>query len=65
MLVLLNGQDTDKADVSFERVMVVFEDGDGMARAQARTQFKRAKDAGLSVRYFKQTSSGGWAEQGG
>ena len=65
VLVLLNGQDTDKADVSFERVMVVFEDGDGMARAQARTQFKRAKDAGLSVRYFKETSSGGWAEQGG
>lgn len=63
VLVLLNGQDTDTSDVAFERVMVVFEDGDGQARGSARQQYKRARDAGGSVRYFQQTPSGGWSEK--
>ncbi len=64
VLVLLNGY--DHAPVApFERVMVVFDDGDMDARGQARRQFKAARDAGQAVRYFKQTASGGWQENRG
>ncbi|MFC6199645.1 DNA polymerase III subunit chi [Ponticaulis profundi] len=61
VLVLLNGEGHDpKAD--FERVMVVFEDGDTHARGEARRQYAAARKAGLSVRYFQQTGQGGWKE---
>lgn len=63
VLVLLNGQDTSVSDIAFERVMVVFEDGDGQARGAARQQYARAKKNEHSVRYFQQTPSGGWAEK--
>lgn len=62
VLVLLNGQDTGLPDVGYERVMVVFEDGDGQARGMARQQYARAKKAGHTVRYFQQTPSGSWSE---
>ena len=61
VLVLLNGFD-QSPDAEFERVMVVFDDGDEFARGNARVQYAAAKKAGNPVRYFKQTSSGGWAE---
>ncbi len=64
VLVLLNGHQHD-AKADFDRVMVVFDDGDTAARGQARVQYKAAKDAGLTVRYFQQTSSGGWKENKG
>ncbi|MAT34480.1 MAG: DNA polymerase III subunit chi [Ponticaulis sp.] len=63
ILVLLGGKDCGRHDPPYERVMVVFEDGDGAARGMARTQYKRAKDQSAPVRYFRQTSSGGWQEQ--
>lgn len=63
VLVLLNGQDTGAADIAYERVMVVFEDQDAVARQKARQQFSRAKSADQTVRYFQQTGSGGWSEK--
>ena len=62
VLALLNGFEAAN-DVPFERVMVVFEDGDAHARGMARTQYAAAKKAGQTVRYFQQTASGGWSEQ--
>lgn len=50
-------------DASFERCMVMFDDGDGATRQKAREQFKAAKDAGLVARYFQQ-SGRGWKEAG-
>lgn len=64
VLVLLNGHDAEPS-VAFERVMVVFEDGDTEARGKARQQYKLAKDAGQVVRYFKQSDAGGWQEHKG
>lgn len=61
VLVLLNGQ-THEPNAPFERVMVVFEDQDETARSQARNQYRSARGAGLVVRYFQQTTSGGWKE---
>lgn len=50
-------------NAGFERCMVMFDDGDSAARQKAREQFKAAKDAGLSARYFQQ-SGRGWKEAG-
>lgn len=50
-------------DASFERCMVMFDDGDSKARQTARSQFKAAKDAGLIARYFQQGPKG-WKEAG-
>ncbi|MCR9269681.1 MAG: DNA polymerase III subunit chi [Hyphomonadaceae bacterium] len=50
-------------DAPFERCMVMFDDGDSATRQKAREQFKAAKDAGLSARYFQQRGRG-WKEAG-
>ncbi|MEL7541702.1 MAG: DNA polymerase III subunit chi [Pseudomonadota bacterium] len=50
-------------DAGFERCMVMFDDGDSATRQKAREQFKAAKDAGLTARYFQQ-SGRGWKEAG-
>ena len=62
VLVLLNGEAANPQQ-AFERVMVVFADDDMTARGAARQQYKAAKDAGLTVRYFKQSGGAGWKEQ--
>ncbi len=66
VLVLLNGQTLEaSANLQpFERIMVAFDDADGFARNQAREQFRTAKAAGATVRYFRQNDSGGWDEKG-
>ena len=60
--LLMDGTDLP-VDAGFERCMVMFDDGDSGARQKARGQFKAAKDAGLSARYFQQTDRG-WKEAG-
>ena len=60
--LLMDGTDLP-VDAGFERCMVMFDDGDSAARQKARGQFKAAKDAGLSARYFQQTDRG-WKEAG-
>jgi DNA polymerase-3 subunit chi len=51
------------ADAPFRRCMVMFDGGDAATRAKARQQFKAAKDAGLTPRYFQQ-SGRGWTQAG-
>jgi len=60
--LLMDGTDLP-VEARFERCMVMFDDGDSAARQKARTQFKAAKDAGLSARYFQQAGRG-WKEAG-
>ncbi len=62
-LLLLDGTSAP-TDAPFARCMVMFEGNDRATRDTARTQFKAAKDAGLTCRYFQQTPSGGWKEAG-
>ena len=61
--LLLDGATLDE-DASYERCMVMFDDGDRPTRDTARKQYKAAKDAGKTVRYFQQTGRGGWKEMG-
>ncbi|MFT3724423.1 MAG: DNA polymerase III subunit chi [Hyphomonadaceae bacterium] len=58
--LLLDGSDT--AAEEFERVMVVFDGGDEIARSKARQQYKAATDGGVAARYFQQERGGGWKE---
>jgi len=60
--LLMDGVDVP-VDAPFERCMVMFDDGDSAARQKAREQFKAAKEAGLTARYFQQ-SGRGWKEAG-
>jgi DNA polymerase III subunit chi len=60
--LLMDGVDLP-VDADYERCMVMFDDGDSKARQKAREQFKAAKDAGLSARYFQQVERG-WKEAG-
>ena len=60
--LLMDGVDLP-VDANYERCMVMFDDGDANARQKAREQFKAAKDAGLSARYFQQADRG-WKEAG-
>lgn len=61
--LLMDGMEIDEA-AGFERCMVMFDGGDMATRDIARKQFKAAKDRGQTVRYFQQTSNGGWTEAG-
>ncbi|MEM8615926.1 MAG: DNA polymerase III subunit chi [Pseudomonadota bacterium] len=60
--LLMDGVDVP-VDAPFQRCMVMFDDGDGPTRQKAREQFKAAKDAGLTARYFQQGPRG-WTEAG-
>lgn len=60
--LLMDGAELS-VEADFERCMVMFDDGDAATRQKAREQFKAAKDAGLSARYFQQ-SGRGWKEAG-
>ncbi|MEL8054521.1 MAG: DNA polymerase III subunit chi [Pseudomonadota bacterium] len=60
--LLMDGTDLP-VDAPFTRCMVMFDDGDSVTRQKAREQFKAAKDAGLSARYFQQGPRG-WQEAG-
>ncbi|MEO0786040.1 MAG: DNA polymerase III subunit chi [Pseudomonadota bacterium] len=62
-VLLLDGTQAP-TDAPFERCMVMFEGADQTTRDIARAQFKAAKDAGLTCRYFQQTAKGGWKEAG-
>jgi len=61
--LLMDGMEIDEG-ARFERCMVMFDGGDLATRDIARKQFKAAKDRGQTVRYFQQTSNGGWTEAG-
>lgn len=63
-VLLLDGTEL-APDAPFQRCMVMFDGADQPSRNMARSQFKAAKSAGLTCRYFQQTSSGGWKEAGG
>lgn len=62
-LVLMDGTEAP-IDAPFRRCMVMFEDADQPSRNKARAQYKAARDAGLTTRYFQQTPRGGWQEAG-
>ncbi len=59
-LILLAGAETSPDDADFDPVLRVFDGRDEEAIGEARREWKRLKDAGCSLSYWREDDSGGW-----
>ena len=60
LLVRLSGAEAGPADAGFDAVVLLFEGRDEEAIAEARREWKRLKDAGQAVSYWREGEDGGW-----
>ena len=60
MLVRLSGAETGDADDAFELVVILFDGRDEAALAQARAEWRRLKDQGRAISYWRESDEGGW-----
>jgi len=60
MLVRLSGAETGEGDDAFDLVVLLFEGGDEAALAQARGEWRRLKDQGRAISYWREADEGGW-----
>jgi DNA polymerase-3 subunit chi len=60
MLVRLSGAETGEADDSFDLVVLLFDGRDEAALAQARGEWRRLKDQGRTISYWRESDEGGW-----
>ena len=62
MLVRLSGADTSEADDAFDLVVFMFDGRDEAALAQARGEWRRLKDQGRTISYWRESDEGGWEQ---
>jgi DNA polymerase-3 subunit chi len=60
MLVRLSGAETGDADESFDLVVILFDGRDEAALAEARGEWRRLKDQGRMISYWRESDEGGW-----
>ncbi len=60
MLVRLSGAETGEADNAFDLVVMMFDGRDEAALAEARGEWRRLKDQGGTISYWRETDGGGW-----
>ena len=60
VLVLLSGAETSPDDEVFDQVVRLFDGRDEEALAEARREWKRLKDEGRSLSYWREGEDGGW-----
>jgi DNA polymerase III subunit chi len=60
MLVRLSGAEANEADDAFDLVVLMFDGGDEAALAQARGEWRRRKDQGRTISYWRESDEGGW-----
>jgi DNA polymerase III subunit chi len=60
MLVLLAGAETSPDDEAFDPVVRLFDGRDEEALAEARREWKRLKDQGRVLSYWREGENGGW-----
>jgi DNA polymerase III subunit chi len=60
MLVLLAGAERDPGDQDFDTVVRLFDGRDEEAIAEARREWKRLKDEGRTLSYWREGEDGGW-----
>jgi DNA polymerase III subunit chi len=60
MLVRLSGAETSEADDAFDLVVLMFDGRDEAALAQARGEWRRLKDRGSPISYWRESDEGGW-----
>ena len=63
MLVRLSGVEAGEADGAFDLVVLMFDGRDEAALAHARGEWRRLKDEGHMIGYWRESDEGGW-EQG-
>jgi DNA polymerase III subunit chi len=62
MLVRLSGVEADDADEAFDLVVLMFDGRDEAALAHARGEWRRLKDEGRSISYWRESDEGGWEQ---
>ena len=60
MLVLLAGAETSPDDAAFDLVVRLFDGRDEEAVDEARREWKRLKDEGRALGYWREGEDGGW-----
>ncbi len=60
MLVLLAGAETSPDDAAFDAIVRLFDGRDQEALDEARREWKRLKDEGLPLSYWREGEDGGW-----
>lgn len=61
LLVITDGSELD-GSVKFDRVLDIFDGANEEAVASARARWKNYQTAGHTLKYIKQTPTGGWEE---
>jgi DNA polymerase III subunit chi len=60
MLVRLSGAEAVEADDAFDLVVLMFDGRDEAALAHARGEWRRLKDQGGAISYWRESDEGGW-----
>ncbi|MGA8586646.1 MAG: DNA polymerase III subunit chi [Roseiarcus sp.] len=60
MLVRLSGAEAAKSDEAFELALLVFDGRDEASLAHARAEWRRLKDEGRAISYWREGDEGGW-----
>ena len=62
MLIKLSGAEASEADGGFDLVVLMFDGRDEAALAHARGEWRRLKDEGRSISYWRESDEGGWEQ---
>ncbi len=62
MLVQLSGAEASEADDAFDLVVLMFDGRDEAALSQARGEWRRLKDQGRTISYWRESDEGGWEQ---
>jgi DNA polymerase III subunit chi len=60
MLVRLSGAETAETDDGFDLVGILFDGRDEAALGHARGEWRRLKDQGRTISYWRENDAGGW-----
>jgi DNA polymerase-3 subunit chi len=60
MLVRLSGVEAAQGDEAFDLALLLFDGRDESALARARAEWRRLKDEGRAISYWRESDEGGW-----
>jgi DNA polymerase-3 subunit chi len=60
LLVKLSGAEAAPTDEAFDRVILLFDGRDEAALSAARGEWRRLKDEGRAISYWRESDEGGW-----
>jgi DNA polymerase III subunit chi len=60
MLVRLDGAEAAESDAAFDLALLLFDGRDESSLALARAEWRRLKDMGSAISYWRESDEGGW-----